>query len=377
VALLVRVVVIPLWRHRFDGHELDYFAAFSGEDWSASTRLYPLLAGFYALVGKVFGSAHILVMINVLAGLMTVLAGGIWAKRRWGVDVGWMVAVLLALSPTHAFWSTSIYNVALPQALLVGGLALGGWRGALLFALACNLRMELALLLPVVWLLSDWRVALGALGAGLAWPLLDSAPHVTAPLDAMALNLYLPDFLGPLGTPIGLILVLLALQRHNAVLALAALWVHLVGAAFDDYGTRHALLGTLCLVALLATTTGWRRILPVFAGSLFCLKLVCLNVQYQMTPEHFAATLPEVPTLQIMEDCTEILDDPLAEGSHWTHRKAWPEGRVCWGEERIHRAWTSRGLQDRRKRMHRSYSLRPDFILDLESGPRLYYEVSP
>jgi len=377
VALFVRLVGIPIWRHQFGGHELDYLTAFSGDGWQSSTRVYPLLAGFYASLGKVFTAPGILVGINLFAGLATVLAGGIWAKHRWGASVGWMVAVLLCLSPTHAFWSTSIYNVAIPQALLVLAMALGGWRGSLCFAIACNLRIELALMAPALWLLSDWRVATGALGAALSWPLMDSAPHVTAPLEALQLNIWLPDYLGPIASPLGLLLVVLAIQKHNVLLALAALWVHLVGSAFDDYGTRHALLGTLCLIALLATCTGWRRILPVLAGSLFCLKLVCLNTLVQMTPTSFAATLPELPRLKALPaDCTEILDDPLAENSHWTHRKSWPSGRVCWGEERIHRAWTSRGLQDRRKRMHRSYKLEPTFILDLESGPRLYYEVS-
>jgi hypothetical protein len=375
VALVLRTCGIPLWRHRFDGHELDYLAAFQGEPWSASTRVYPLLAGLYQALGRVFSDPRLLVGINVLAGLVTVLAGGFWAKRRWGAGVGWMLAALLALSPTHVFWSSSIYNVALPQAFLVCGIALGGWRGMMCFAIACSLRMELALLFPVVWLLSDWRVGVGALSAGLCWPLLQTAPQVLAPTEALSVNLWLPDLLGPLGSPFGLLLVALALQRHNFTLALAALWVHFIGAAFDDYGTRHALLGGLCLIALLATTTGWRRVLPLLAGALFCTHLADLHTTYHMTPAQFAEGLPDLPHHNALpKDCTEVLDDPLSASSHWQFRKAWPPGRLCWGEERIHRAWTSRGLQDRRLRMHRTYDLTPAFVLDLPSGPRLYYD---
>lgn len=375
VALILRTCGIPLWRHRFDGHELDYLAAFHGQDWLASTRVYPLLAGLYQAIGTVVSDSRALIGINVLAGLVTVVAGGVWAKKRWGPTAGWMLAVLLALSPTHVFWSTSIYNVALPQALLVCALMLGRWRGSLCFAMACCLRMELALLLPVLWLLSDWRVSLGALAAGLCWPLLTTAPHVTPPIEALSVNLWIPEFLGPLGSTLGILLVLLALQRHNITLVLAALWVHFVGAAFDDYGTRHALLGGLCLMALLATTTGWRRVLPLLAGTLFCAHLAKLHTTYHMTPAQFAADLPDLPHhTTLPKDCIEVLDDPLAAASHWRLRKAWPAGRLCWGEERIHRAWTSRGLQDRRLRMHRTYDLNPAFVLDLPSGPRLYYD---
>lgn len=377
-ALVLRTCGVPLWRHSFDGHELEYLSAFSGDEWSASTRVYPLLAGFYAAIGKLFSKPWILVAINISAGLFTVLAGGFWARKRWGDSAGWILAILLALSPTHAFWSTSIYNVALPQALLVCGIAWGGWRGAACFAAACLLRMELALLFPVVWGLSDWRTSLGALSAGLNWSLLDTAPHVTPPLEALQVNIWLPDFMGPLGSPLGLILVLMALQRHNAALLVGALWVHLVGSAFDDYGSRHALLGTLCLMALLSSTTGWRKILPILAGGLFCFQWTNLHTNYHMTPERFEIELPNVPHVKSLpEDCTEVLDDPLAAHSHWHMRKNWPVGRLCWGEERIHRAWTSRGLQDRRLRMHRTTKLSPVFILDLPSGPRLYYDLKP
>jgi len=375
VALLLRTCGIPLWRHRFDGHELEYLAAFQGESWQASTRVYPLLAGFYQALGQVFSDPRLLVGINVLAGLVTVLAGGHWARKRWGASAGWMLAALLALSPTHAFWSTSIYNVALPQALLVCGIAWGGWRGGLCFALACCLRIELALLLPVVWMLSDWQVSLGALGGALSWPLMSTAPNVISPTEALSVNFWLPEYLGPLGACAGLFLVVLAIQKHNFTLVLAALWVHLVGASFDDYGTRHALLGGLCLMALLASTRGWRRLMPLLAASLFCANWPQMHSAYQMRPSQFEADLPEVPHVKhLPSDCTEVLDDPLAEGSHWRLRQAWPTGRLCWGEERIHRAWTSRGLQDRRLRMHRTYALKPAFVLDLPSGPRLYYD---
>ena len=57
--------------------------------------------------------------------------------------------------------------------------------------------------------------------------------------------------------------------------------------------------------------------------------------------------------------------------------KAWPDQRLCWGEEAIHRAWTSRGLQDRALRMRRLYAPTPVGLLRLPGGPRLIHELAP
>jgi len=245
-----------------------------------------------------------------------------------------------------------------------------------LVAIACNFRIELALFAPLIWLLSDRKVAAGCLGAVLAWPLMDSAPHVISPLIALPVNLKLTPMIGPLGTPLGLLLMGLAIQRHNVRLAGAALAVHLIGSAFDDYGSRHGLFGAFCAMALLASAQGWRRVLAPLACVLFVSQLHTLRSQVRMPQHHFNAQLPDLPRGEILpEDCHEILDDPLDERSHWHARSRWPSGRVCWGEERIHRAWTTRGLQDRRLRMHHTYTLTPLMILELESGPRLIYEV--
>jgi len=386
LALLARIVAVPLWRHQFDGiGEQAYVDAFHGAQWKASTQVYPLLAQLYSTLGHLFAAPQVLVVLNILAGLGTVAAAAWWSKKKWGVSVAWMVAILLALSPTHAFWSTSIYNVALPQCLLVLAVAVGGWRGALFFALACNMRVELALLAPVVWALSDWKSAAGAVGALVAWwtlggtssaPYFESAPPITSPSEALAVNVWIPDYLGPLGEPLGLVLVVLAIQRHNLAFFLAAVWVHVVGSAFDDYGTRHALLGGFCLILLLATTTGWRKVLPLCAASLFLFAFTDLHSRYQMREEAFVSQLPDVPEQSaIPAGCMEIHDDPQHPDSHWARRNNWPTGCVLWVETRSHIGWTSRGLQDRRLRMHRSYTLTPSFTIQHPGGMRLYYEV--
>ncbi len=371
-AVGVRAVWIPLDRHVFDGHEADYLSAFLGAPWTGSTRLYPLLAGFYGLLGKIWADPRFLLGVNIAAGIATVLAIGLWIGRRHGPRAGWWVATLLAFSPVHAFWSTSAYNVAIPHALLAVALALGSWGGAVFYALACAVRLELALLAPAIALLGDRRVAIGALGAAVAWPLLEHTAQLHPAALVWPANVPMTQYLGPLGEPLGLLLAALAINRRSWPLAVAAVWTHLTSAAFDDYGYRHALFGGTCLAALVATGTGWRRWLPIPAFALLALGTSLVARDYYLPMDAFVATLPD---LGEPPPCTEILDDPLHRDSHWAHRRNPPAGLVCWGEERIHRAWTSRGLQDRTQRMHSLYELQPIGILEKPGGPRLVYEV--
>ena len=371
-ALAVRVVWIPVGRHVFDGHEADYLSAFLGASWTGSTRLYPLLAGLYALLGRAWAEPWLLLGVNVVAGVATVLLVGRWIGRRYGRREGWLAAALLAASPVHAFWSTSAYNVAIPHVLLAAGLALGGWRGAGAYALACTTRIELALLAPAIALLGERKVAVGAVGAAVAWPLLEHTATFHPPSLVWSGNAWRTAYAGPLGEPLGLVLVALAITRRSWPLALAALWTHLTAAAFDDYGYRHALFAGTCLAALVATGEGRHTQPATPALALLALGTSRVARDYYLPMEDFTASLPE---LGEPPACTEILDDPLHADSHWAHRLSPPAGRICWGEERIHRAWTSRGLQDRALRMHTLYDLEPIGVLQLPGGPRLVYEV--
>ncbi len=371
-AMAVRGAWLPLERHVFDGHEADYLAAFQGAAWSGSTRLYPVLAGAYAALGQLSSDPRLLLAVNLLAGALTAVAGAAWARRRWSPRAGWVLGALLALSPAHVFWSASAYNVAIPQGLVVLGLALGGWRGAVAFALACTMRLELALVAPALALLGAPRVAVGALGAGLAWPLLDHTAALHPWHRVWAPNLQLTAYLGPLGTAWGLPLIALACTRRSWRLVAAALWVHLTACAFDDYGFRHALFGGFALAAVVAVATGWRAWLAVPALVLLGLGTHDVAERYYL-PQ--AAWEAEVPQLPAPPPCHEVLDDPLSPATHWSARRSPPDGPACWGEERIHRAWTSRALHARALRMHRLYDLEPIGVLRLPGGSRLVYGV--
>jgi hypothetical protein len=375
LALWVRVGWLPVGRHRFDGHEADLLAAFQGSEVATSTRVHPVAASLAAGLGRLSQDPRLLLAVSVLAGLVCVGAAGLWAQRRWGPSAGFWTALLVALTPAQAFWSTSAYPVILPQAFLLGGLAIGGWRGALFYGAACALRPELVAVAPALVLLGERRLVPGVLGAVAILPVWGTAPALRSPLVTLPVNLPLVDFLGPLATGAAPLLLLLALKGDRWRLLAAALWVHLCGSVFDDYGTRHALFGGVCLAVFLARTTGWRRVLTVAGALLLVRGTADVARWYYADAAQFAATLSQSGAPPA--DCLEVLDDPLAEGSHWNLRGNWPTGRTCWGEEFIHKSWTSRGLQDRALRMHRTYHPMPLGRVDLPGGARKIYEIRP
>ena len=372
LAVFVRTRWIPLARHRFDGHEADYLAVFQGAEWEGTTRLYPVLAGFYAGLGALFDDGNVLLVVNIAAGVGTVVAVGWVVQQRYGEWPGVAAGLLLALSPEHAAWSMSAYNVAIPQLLAVSACAVGAtdhrvrrWLGVPLYALACTMRMELALLAPVVGVLGGWRTALGALGGLAGLGVADTAPAMRDLRTVLPVNLQLIAFLGPCVLPAAL-----SASRRTLDLFGAALLVHIVGACFDDYGARHALLGTVALVAVVAGVPDRRFYLVVpLAVVLSAVSVHGLSERYYASAEDFAATLDELPP---PPDCGEVLDDPLDDASHWN--RPWPDA-PCWGEEHIHHAWTSRGLQDRALRMHTAYVLEPLGVLQLPGGPRRVYSI--
>lgn len=391
LAVAVRAVWIPLERHRFDGHETDYLRAFLGESGPASTRLYPLLAGLYRALGALSDDPRVLLGLNLAAGVLLVGVAAGWVGRRAGPAAAWGVGILLALSPAHAAWSASAYNVILPQLALVAGCALGGWGGAALYALGCACRVELAALAPAVALVADRRVALGALGALGAWPALGAAPDPRPLGLVLPANLPLTAYLGPLGQLPGLVLVGLAVHRGALPWLGAAAWTHLVGACFDDQGTRHGLFGGLCLAATVASAPGLRRWLTLPAAVWLLWGLVGLRGTFYADAASFRAALPpDLPRLDgPPEGCVEVLDDPVDPRSHWNLRggwgvpERWPRGEdglrreLCWGEEAIHRAWTSRGLDDRALRMHTLYSPVLLGVWERPGGPRLIWRLEP
>jgi len=378
LALIVRLLAVPSWdRLVFEGHEALYLQAFRGGEMVASTQAYPLLTGLYRLLGMLTQSPMVLVGLSVLAGTAAVLGSAVWVGRWVGPTAGIWTGVLVALLPEHAAWSTSIYNVILPHALVVWAFALGGKRAAVLIALAVSMRMELMIMTAPL----GWPALAGMVGPMWQLPL----PMVSPPGQALAMNLVMVGFLGPAALFLGLLGL-----RHRAAWRLGAvvLWVHLVGACFDDYGTRHALLGGVALCGLAgAAADRWRGLIPVLGVVGCVLGLVELRPAWHGTEATIGGELVALSQgLGALDsECTEVSDEPplQSDQAHPSHQEFWSgELRsrcVVWGEEFWHRQWSSRGLTDRARRMRTLYWMTPVAArVPPGGGPvRIYQRLEP
>jgi hypothetical protein len=355
VAVLARWVVLPLERHVFDGHEALYLKAFLGENPPTSAKLMPLPAALLALFGRLGQDPETLLHLHLGLGVVCVVLGGLAAARGARPIVGIFTGALLATAPAHVAWSASAYNVILPQTLLMGALAVGGLRGAPLYALACACRVELALFAPAVALIGGWRLAIGALGALIAAPtLLDGGGPPLRPLGVvLPANLSLSALAGPVGTLPGLAAVAFAAPRSAWRPLAAGVLGFVAMACFDDLGDRHLLFPAFCLFVAAARAEGlWRLGLAALLG-LQMWGLGSLCQRFYATAEVYRATVPaELPTITPPLPCVELLDDPIDPRSHWNHRGLWwghgdwpqadgVQASLCWGEEAAHWAWTN------------------------------------
>ena len=378
LALVVRVAVVPSWeRLVFEGHEALYLEAFHGEQVRASTQAYPLLVGLYRCLGFITDQPLVLVALSILAGAAAVLGAAVWVGRWVGPSAGIWTGVLVALLPEHAAWSTSAYNVILPNALVIWAFALGGKRAVVLIALAASMRLELMLMTaPLGW------PALGGI-VGPMWQL--PLPEVSAPGAALKMNISLLGFLGPTVLFLGL----LGLRRREAWRLLGVvIWVHLIGSTFDDYGARHALLGSVALCGMVgAACQRLRGLIPVL-GVLGCIwGLVDLRPAWHGTQETVGQDLVRLSSAlgPLPDDSVEVTEEPpLQSAQSMPSHQAFFSGElrarcVVWGEEFWHRQWSSRGLRDRSRRMRMLYWMTPVAAHVPEGGGpvRIYQRLEP
>lgn len=378
LALIVRLVVVPSWdRIVFEGHEALYLAAFRGEAVPGSTQAYPLLTGLYRLMGLITDQPLVLVGISVLAGAAAALGAAVWVGRWVSPGAGVWTGVLVALLPEHAAWSTSIYNVILPHALVVWAFALGGKRAAVLIALAVSMRMELMIMTAPL----GWPALAGMVGPMWQLPL----PEVSPPGEALQMNLVMVGFLAPTAMFLGLLGL-----RHEKAWRLAAVvvWVHLVGATFDDYGARHALLGGVALCGLAgAAADRWRGVIPALGAAGCVLGLVQMRSAWHGSEATVGRELVALSSGlgPLDEACIEVTEEPPLQSAQAlpSHQLFWSgelRGRcVVWGEEFWHRQWSSRGLQDRGRRMRSLYWMTPVAAYAPPGGGpvRVYQRLEP
>mgnify|MGYP000297469247 CR=1 FL=1 len=375
LALVVRLAVIPaLLRYYPDGHEAEYWDIFRGARplSRGGTVLYPAMQWMWWALGQVLPhrTGTLVISMSVVGALGAVVWGA--AVRRWlGAWAGLVAALLVALHPVHAAWSSSAYNVILPWTLSAIVLWCSAsiaterhpdtavaWMGAAAFVLAVSTRMDAAMVAVPAGLLVllvapsgmplgravRRRVSLGTLSAlsfslvfaALAvWPLVfpGEVPGAGERAVSFSINRF---WLAP-HTPFDgwTSVLLLAVAAVGASLrrpVLGLVWagcgvgVHLLMASFDDYGDRHALWALFGWTALLAALPLHKGAsLPRWGGRLVVVAAAAVSVaglgdmreRFYGSEESHAALLDSVP--------------PWSELPRWSvaqARKA-PDGGPC------------------------------------------------
>lgn len=368
LALLVRLAWVPTWsRLSFDGQERLYLRAFQGQVPDPTPRAWPALCWLYRAMGLLFQDGRALVVLSAAAGAAAVVGAAVWTGRRYGPLAGAWAGILVALFGEHAAWSTSAYNVILPDALVIWAFVMPGWPAALLVALATLFRPDVAVVAPFLG-----RSGLGAIAglAELAWV---GAPPAGPLLLSLRANLPMVRFLGPPVLLVGLLG--LAHRRAWRLLGLAA-WVHLTGSLFDDYGTRHALLGGVALCALAGVAAArWGGLLGLVVAVGLARDTANIAHRWYAWDPPPADGLPS----GLPPGCTEVSAEPPIPGqplpSHFAFLSGELHGCVVWGEEAWHRQWSSRGLADRALRMRTLYRLVPVAAVAVPGGVRRYYRL--
>ncbi len=279
----------------------------------------------------------------------------VWTSRELNVRVGLWAGALAVLLPEHAAWSTSAYNVILPNTLLIWAMALGGRWAVIGSALAGMIRVETVLLAPF----AGWRGLVGGLiGVGVTvWSGVEF-PQLVGGSAAFDVNLPMLRFIGP---PV-LLLGLMGVRGPRGLRLLGmVVWVHIVGSTFEDYGARHALLGGMLMLGLIANAR-WTWV-PALAAIGLAVSTMSLRTQWHAPDDGTVAA--EADGLDAPPaDCIEVTEEPNIPGQPLPSHVHFSRGDienscVIWGEEFWHRSWSSRGLMDRAIRMRTLYEMEP------------------
>jgi hypothetical protein len=341
-------------RQVFDGHERLLYEALVGRSPGWSSQAWPASVELHRGLGLLTADPRAMLLLPAILGALTAVFVAVAVRRhregptawRHGLAAGLLVAVL----PEHVAWSTSAVPVVHGLACLTAAAAVRsvGLR-AVFLGLAAAFRPELAV--PALFFGLPGLAAVAVAGAQLFFV---GRPPGADLWPVLRVNLPLLFFVGP---PL-LGLSLLALRdRTTGLLAGAAATVHLVGASFSDYGARHALPAgiALCALASLDPRKPW---LPLVVGLGLLPALVDLQGRWH-TPE----SAPQADlSVDLAVGCTELTEEPPVPGQPLPSWVALVGGDldapcVTWGEAPEHTEWSSRGLRDRSRRMHATWTL--------------------
>lgn len=421
-ALAVRVLWMPIGRHVYDGHEAEYLDLWMGtrELTQGGTMLYPAMQWLYRGLGIVWPHETGPLVLALLASLVSVAAAQGVVGRLAGERVGWVAAGLMGLWGTHAFWSSSAYNVMIPHALAwtalwglallidrkdaLGAACIAG--GAAALAVACRVEAVLVAPLGLAWLVlyrpPEWRRWLGPLVVGAALGMAAAAlvlvpgggdaPGTGQQALAFASNWDLLAYLAPLDRPwvwpallVGAAVGLRHRPRLVAPLLLFLPLSHLVFSTFDDAGFRHQLNALAAASCLLACAALDRRAIFVLPLGVVGLLLHSQDVadRYYASEETYGETLdPSLPvwSLQDLGGCALINEDSrvVPEAHQRSHFNLLDPGEVdtlrqehgCihWLQTVEDYRWSSRGVRARTLRTQHLYRLEPVAVVRSPGG---------
>lgn len=413
LALLVRVLLMPIGLHEYDGHEAEYLDLWMGRRalTQGGTLLYPAMQWLYVGLGRLAPFEQGPVLLNLGLSLLSIAAVAGFAERLAGPRVALVAGLALALLGNHAFWSSSAYNVMLPHALCWVSLwALACWiRGAPSWAsgllaggcaaLAVGTRLESILVAPTgLLLLLAYRPRGGlaalpgllggaAMGAFSAWYVLlpGEPPGSGQRAIAFAMNAGLLDYFAPfdrlplaLLTALGVGLAGWRAPRLALPVLLLVLGTHAASATFDDYGFRHLLNAQAALALLLGfllQLPRWGAVAAaLLAGALLMVDSWEVRTRYYASEEAFAASLdPALPVWgpNDLEGCALVCEDSrvVPEGEQRSHFNLLdpdevealrePQGCIYWLASVQDHRLSSRGVRDRALRLQSLFALEP------------------
>jgi hypothetical protein len=325
-------------------------------------------------LGMLTDDPRALVWLSAIAGSWVAVVAWLWTRRNFGLAAGLWAGAAVILLPEHVAWSTSAYNVILPHALLATAFILRDRWAWIWVALAVALRVDLL----VVALLRGVPGLAGVVSAAwVLWAL--PMPSPVEPWGALSANWPVVSFLGP--AVLALSLVGLRDRRLWPLFAAVA-WVHLSGSLFDDYGSRHALMGgvLLCVVVgVVATRHRTAQVLGLVVLIGLGLGTSDLAQRWHQRVPPAAAGL-DLPSLD--PGCVEVTEEPPLDGQPMPSHMLFLWGEltadcVVWGEESWHGMWSSRGLRDRARRMRTLYRMEPVARFDPGRGRpvRIYHRL--
>jgi len=306
-------------------------------------------------VGAVTADPRALLLVPWLAGGVGVGAAAWAVGRRAGRRAAAAAAVLWAVHPAAVAWSTSILPVSLGIAALALAFATRHpARAAAAAALAGALRPELALpaLLRGGPGLAAGAAAALSLGVSGAPPSAD--PWVSLRFSAPLLGAV---------APAALWLLAAAGAPRSPRPALAAVGLHLAYAALlPDYGDRHGLAVALLLLVPAAAAAARRPALGALAAALLLGESVALVRDLAPRPAPLSPPVAGLPA-DPPAGCVELGDEPPIPGQPLPPATlafaASPPACALWSETAHHRAWSSRGLHDRARRIRASFVVEP------------------